>query len=246
MQITCRSCETAVPADDVNLETVLAKCRHCHAVFDFSAQVRGSAPASEVKKKRDLGELPMPKGLVVDDGGSVLTITRKWGRGPAIFFLIFSGFWNMIVGVFVVAGIAGAFNEPKAGEMGGWFIWVFLTPFIAVGLGTGYAALALLLNRTTIRVDGSTLTVDHAPFRWPGRRSIDTYSLDQLYCQEYVAYKQNNVPQYRLAIHALQKDGTRVKLLGGIENAGQAIYLERLLEKHLGIEDRPVRDEYQG
>lgn len=244
MQLNCRSCAKTILAEDINLDTVLAKCRSCHAVFDFSAQVR-MPTVPEAKLKRDRGEIPMPRQFTVDERGGRLSITRKWGRGPAIFFLIFSVFWNSVVSVFVVGFLSGSMKTEE-GSGPGWFMGLFLVPFVLVGIGTGWAALALLLNRTTIRVEGRRLKVTNAPIPWPGNRDLDTASLDQLYCEEYVAYTQNDVPQYRLAVHAICKDGAKLKLARGMEDAGQALYLEQLLEKHLGIVDRPVRGEIQG
>ena len=246
VRIRCVGCSKEIPAEDVHLDRVLAKCVSCHAVFDFSDQVgKPGAIPSEEKRKRDRGEIPMPKNLVVDEGMQSLQIVRKWSRGPAWFFLFFSGFWNSIVSVFVVAAASGMMKDEQ-GMGPGCFIWVFLTPFILVGLGTGYAALALLLNRTTIKVEGNELKVLNGPLRWPGTKTLDASQVSQLYCEEYVAYKQNNSPQYRFKVKAILLDGARVDLIPGCEDAGQALYLEQLLERHLGIEDRPVKDEYQG
>lgn len=243
MQIRCVSCREDIPAEDVNIDNALAKCRACHAVFDFRDQVKkADVPAL---RKREREPVPMPKNLVVAEGPQTLDIVRKWGRGPGCFFLFFSAFWNTIVSVFVVAAASGAMKD-EGGSGPGAFIWLFLTPFILIGLGTGYAALALLLNRTIIQVEGNELRVSHRPLRWPGARTLDAAQISQLYCSEYVAYKQNNSPQYRMRVHAMMLDGSRVDLISGIEDAGQALYLEQILEKHLGIEDRPVKDEYTG
>lgn len=244
MKIVCISCRKDIPAGDVNLDHRLAKCMACHAVFDFSAQVKG-APPPAAKVKRDRGEIPLPKNLVVAEGMQSLDIVRKWARGPAFFLLFFSGFWNSIVLVFVVAAAFGDMKD-KSGNDPGCFIWIFLTPFILVGLVTAYIALALLLNKTTIRVEGNELTVSHGPMRWPGAKTLDASRIDQLYCTEYVAYTQNRRPVYRLMVQALMLDGSRVDLIKGVEDAGQALYLEQILERHLGIQDRPVRDEFQG
>lgn len=246
MRVKCVGCEREIPAEDVHLERVLAKCGACHAVFDFSDQVgKAGAPPSEEKLKRDRGDIPMPKNLTVNEGMQTLDIVRKWGKGPGCFLLFFSGFWNSVVSVFVVGAATGTLKDE--GGMGpGCFIWVFLTPFILIGLGTGYAALALLLNKTTIKVEGNELSVRSGPLRWAGNKTLDASQISQLYCAEYVAYQQNKQPVYRFKVHAMMLDGSRVDLIPGCEDAGQALYLERLLERHLGIEDRPVKDEYRG
>ncbi len=240
MQIHCRSCHAQILADDISLDLALAKCRQCHAVFDFTDQVKSEAPPPG-KVKRDRGEVPMPSAFRVDESASGLTIVRTWARGPAFFFLFFAGFWNLIVSIFVVAAAGGGFQDESNGV---WFIWLFLTPFILVGLGTGWAALALLLNRTRIEVRKGELSVKHGPIPWPGAKTIRTDDLDQLYCTEYVAYTQNRVPQYRFALHALMKSGDRVKVAQGMEGPEQGVFLEQLLEKHLGILDRPVHGEH--
>jgi hypothetical protein len=249
MDIHCERCSKLIPAEDVNLSVVLAKCRGCNAVFDFSRQVQLSA-VPEAKAKRDRGELPMPRQFKVEKNSKGVVVTRKWGRGPAYLFLSFALFWNTIVSVFVVIFVASLLNPSLMKSSGDpppqWFMGLFLTPFVLIGIGMGWMALGLLLNRTTIRVEGLRLQVSHGPIWWPGKRDIPTKDLDQLYCEEYVAYKSNDMPVYRLRIHAICKDGAKIKLVPGMEDAGQALYLEQLLEKQLGIVDRPVSGEYRG
>lgn len=228
MPIRCVSCRKDIPAKDVNLDHALAKCRACHAVFDFRDQVKTATP----RKERE--PVPMPTSLVVVEGPRTLDIVRKWGRRPGYFFLFFSSFWNLVVASFVV-------NPGAPGEL-----WLFMTPFILIGLGTAYMALAMLLNQTIIQVEDSELRVSHHPLPWPGAKRVDPTQIRQLYCSEYVAYTQNKQPQYRMKVHAVMRGGSRLDLISGIEDAGQALYLEQLLEEHLGIEDRRVKGEYQG
>lgn len=71
--------------------------------------------------------------------------------GSAIGLLLFALFWNGIVSVFVLFAIAGTLKQFNIGlpewfpapNMNGepmslgmvLFLWIFLTPFIAIGLG---------------------------------------------------------------------------------------------------------------
>jgi hypothetical protein len=243
LRVNCRSCGTLIPAEDVNLDAVLAKCRACHAVFDFSDQVK--RPPTPAKQKRDRGEVAMPKAFAVEDTGLALTVTRKWSRGIAVFFVIFALFWNGIVSVFVVLALSGKM-KMEGGEPAGPFAPLFLAPFVLVGVVMAWLALAFLFNRTTIEVRDGALAVRHGPIPWFGNKRLETDSLDQLYCVEYVAYTQNDVPQYRIALYGLTKSGDRIKLVPGMEGAEQGVYLEQLLEKQLRIEDRPVSGEHRG
>lgn len=240
LALTCKACSQVIPADDVNLDTCLAKCRACNAVFEF-------APQLETRERAARQAVPMPRNIVVAEGPGSLTILRKWKAGAiGFFFLVFAGFWNLIVSVFVVAAATGKeFKSESGTPVSGGFIWLFLTPFILVGLGTGYAALALLFNRTRVTIEGTRLQVEHRPFRWFGHQVLDASQIGQLYCTEYEAYKSNNQPVYRMCVTAQMKDGSRVALIKGIEDAAQAFYLEDLIERHLRVADRPVAEEYK-
>jgi hypothetical protein len=75
------------------------------------------------KRKRSVAARtppPDPAGAVVLRSG----LRRLGSLGGAVFVSLF---WNGIVSVFLVAAAAGEFP-------GGWSIWVFLTPFVLVGL----------------------------------------------------------------------------------------------------------------
>jgi len=240
LAIKCKGCGQEIPADDVNIATGLAKCRGCNAVFEFSAQV-------EKQGRAEREPVPMPKNLVVAEGPGSLTVVRKWKAGSlGFFFLAFALFWNLIVSVFVVATLfgPGATWEGTDQKVSPSFMWLFLTPFILVGFGMGYAALALLFNRTRVSIEGDQVEVIHRPFRWFGNRRLDAREINQLFCTEYVAYKSNDQPQYRMCVNAILQDGAKLELIKGLEDAGQAFYLEDLIERHLRIPDRPVSGEH--
>lgn len=233
MEIRCDSCREPVPAADVNLDTVLAKCRKCNAVFDFSRQVDRRDP-TPAKARRDKGEIPMPAGFLVEDDGRTLDITRKWARGPGCFMLFFSVFWN---GVTWTITIGSFFSDAPL------FARFFMIPFQVIGLVTAYIAVAFFCNRTIIRIADDRLTVRARPIPWMNNRDLAVDTLDQLWCMEYVAYTQNDVPQFRFSVEAMLKDGTKLRLIPGLEQPEQALYLEGLLEKKLGIVDRPMGGE---
>ncbi len=88
----------------------------------------------------------------------------------ALFLLFFAGFWNSIVSVFVAVNTAStmnllgislpeAFPVPKmnGGEMGigtTLFLWVFLTPFILIGLGAIAAFFNSVAGRCELKLAG--------------------------------------------------------------------------------------------
>jgi hypothetical protein len=242
MQIVCKGCAKPIPADDVNLDSGLAKCRGCHAVFEFAAQVKDrSAPPRP--------PVPLPGNISMAEGPTSLTLVRRW-KFTALtgFMLVFAGFWNLIVSIFVVATLFGDGATWKGTDqkVSPWFMGVFLTPFILIGIGTAYTALALLLNRTRVSIEGMRLTVKHGPIRWFGNHVLDAAEISQLYCTQYVSHKSNNREVHRMCVNALMSDGARIELVKGLEDAGQAFYLEQEIERHLAIESRPVEGEFKG
>jgi hypothetical protein len=74
------------------------------------------------------------------DGTTRVAMTAQKRLGQAGCMLCLSLFWNGIVGVFVLAGLGvlplqGEGNLSGAMAPGAWGYWLFLTPFILVGLG---------------------------------------------------------------------------------------------------------------
>jgi hypothetical protein len=84
---------------------------------------------------------PAPQGWVSDfapDGGARLRTSTGSRAATAAGCLFFCLFWNGIVGLFVALGLGlfhAEYEGPSAMGPGTWGYWLFLTPFIAVGLG---------------------------------------------------------------------------------------------------------------
>lgn len=237
MKLTCRSCQQPIPPEDINLDTVLAKCRSCHAVFDISGQV--SLPkVPEAKLRRGRAEFPIPKRFVVEEGSGRLLIIYRWALDfRAIVVLMFvSIFPFTLIGLMLRPSV---WNSRKLEEetIPVWGMMVSLLPALVLGIAIVWSILALILNKTTIQLEGRRLKIQHRPIPWLWNRDVDTTSFDQLYCVEG--------DSRRYDLMARCKDGTRLKLVKNLGEVEQALALERLLEKHLGIADRPIRGEIQ-
>lgn len=233
MEITCPKCAATIPADHVNLDRMIAKCTRCNAVFDFSDQIDGPAGGSGGYLKRPIVDLP--KGFTLAGQGIELAIIRRW-FGPAALFLIpFALFWNGFLCVWYSIAIS-------AGQV---IMMVFPILHVAVGVGVGYTALAMVLNQTAIRVSPGLIDVRHGPLPWFGNRQIDPSSLAQLYVAEKVSRGRRSASvTYELRARTrLDRDEPVVE---GLERAEQALYLEQEIERYLAIKDSPVRGEYRG
>jgi hypothetical protein len=61
MQITCKQCGADVSADNINIDSLVAKCSFCNAVFRFDDQLE---PAQKPPAPPHL-KVSMPKGIEV-------------------------------------------------------------------------------------------------------------------------------------------------------------------------------------
>jgi hypothetical protein len=234
MQIYCRQCGAEIRAEDINLDKMIAKCSQCNAIFSF-ADMYGED--SHKKKKVDFSNVPMPNNMSIDNSGSTLVIERKWFSFSHIFLAIFAVIWNgMIWTIFVP-------NFAEAGAAGFGIFPLFLLPFILVGIGVAYVALAGFLNTTTIHVDNMTLTVHHHPLPFINK-TVPTNDIEQLYTKQQISRSKNGTTvSYQL--HIIKYDGKNQRLLQSLDNPEQAIFIEQEVERFLDIEDRPVRGEYR-
>jgi len=228
MDITCPHCSRPVPAEDVNVQTSIAKCRYCSAVFGFAGQVPGASAFGPSKRA-----VEMPDDYTMSMEGSGLVLVRRWFSWKYLFMLFFCVFWDG----FLVFWYTAAFKTN-----GPLMVKLFPLLHVAVGVGLTYATLAGFLNRTKISLNSAELRIRHYPLPWPGNRLLQRQELDQLFCEEKLSSSRNSV-SYTYSLSAVLTGGKRVKLISGLDNPEDALFLEQKIEGYLGITDRPVAGE---
>lgn len=171
MDLPCPDCRRPIPLEDVHVSKDIALCRGCGRNWSYAALVAGERLDQGV----DLLHPPPGAWQRGDAVEAVIGAThRSWG--PAAFSLGIAAFWNGIVSVFVLVaagetlkrlGVAwpGFLPMPKMEDGDGvnsWGLaglWLFLTPFMAVGAGlVGNLALTVA-GRTEVRIAGGTVEV---------------------------------------------------------------------------------------
>lgn len=160
----------------------VALCRGCNLIHKLSALIQ----AGELEANLDLTRPPAGTWYRSSGMGAMVGAShRSWGM--ALGALAFGLFWNGIVSVFVAVALSATlhhlhvpipdwFPAPKMNkaEMGVGmtiFLWLFLTPFIAIGLVMIGAFFSSLAGRTEILVrhaEGMILT-GIGPFAWRRR-----------------------------------------------------------------------------
>ncbi|MEO6035671.1 MAG: hypothetical protein ABIQ35_10480 [Verrucomicrobiota bacterium] len=163
MTPTCSKCGRTIPDVDVNVASDVAFCRNCHLAHKLSALVHGVA----LDKQVDLDRPPAGAWHRSSVMGPVIGATHR-SIGAVFGLLAVSLFWNGIVSVFVLLAISATLrnldvNVPEwfpAPKMNGstmgtgmtLFLWIFLTPFIAIGLGMLGGLLSALAGRTEVQI----------------------------------------------------------------------------------------------
>ncbi len=115
---------------------------------------------------------------------------------------------------------------------------------VAVGVALTYSTLCAFVNRSVLTVSGGILTIKHQPLPWLGNQSLAGADVEQIYCTEKLGRNPNSAGiQY--IVNAKLKNGRQTKLLSGLVERDQALYIEQKLEEKLGIVDVPVGGEME-
>jgi hypothetical protein len=224
--IACQACAAPLDPESTSRIQDSLTCRFCGAWN----RVAGAKPLPPPRIPLD-----RPPRIRVADDGRATRWTRVWWSPAAFVLLVFALFWNALVVV-----VFAAFQRSSAPLLFRMFPLIHL----GVGLFLFYLSIAALLNRTVLEVDADrTLSVRHGPLPWPGRVTLDSGDVTQVYVVENVRTGERSRGTVT-ELRAIRRGGTRVKLLGlsGLTTE-EALYLEQELERRLGLRDVPVLGE---
>jgi hypothetical protein len=160
---TCPKCRRMVPADDINVSADVALCRPCNLAHKLSGLAHGTGIAPNIDLARPpAGTWQRSSGL-----GTIIGASQRSVSG-AIFTFLFGAFWNGIISIFVALAIASTLallgvDRPdwlpkpimNGGAMGAGitiFLWLFLMPFIAIGLALIAGFFLCVGGRTEVRL----------------------------------------------------------------------------------------------
>jgi hypothetical protein len=257
MKINCTGSGAGIPVEDVNLDRLVAKCRKCNCVFDFSEQIgsaTGTIGTTKARRRAFVG-LPARMKVIVDQReiGNAddyrhaaasrrgdFVVRRRWfDPSTHIFMGFFCVFWDGFLVVWYSMVTTGLHGAPS-----GFGLLFFLFPLIHVSVGVGltYALVAAIFNTTEVGVRGETFFVRHGPIPWRGNRVLPARSITQFFCEEKLTTSKNGVSRtYNLS--AILEGGERVRLVSNLSEVEQVLFLEHALEDRLGIVDVAVAGE---
>lgn len=242
MDVACKRCRHPIPAEDVNLERMVAKCRACQAVFAFVVERAAGAAgartpfreAAAVADMRRRPPVPLPSQLVRVEASEVLSIRRRWFKPDALFQLFFCIAWDAFLVVWYTAALGGGSH---------WLMIVFPVAHVAVGVTLTYSTLAKLFNSTVVSAGGGRLRVRHGPIPWRGNHDLPSTDIVQVYCR--VSPPKSNSSELGFDVVVVLRDDRSMTLVAGLPALDQALFIEQEIEHFLSIRDVPVPGEVE-
>lgn len=233
--VQCPSCGSRIPAEDMNLQTMAARCLVCQTLVDLRPEAATGGPDGASPQPGGPGAqaailpVPLPPLLSVSTVGDELHIERRWYSCTTVFLTVFCIMWFGFLAIWYAMAFA----------VGNVVMMLFPLLHVAVGLVIAYTNATMYVNRTRIVAGRGHLTVRHGPLPWPGNRDLPTISLEQLYCEENISRSRNGT-SVSYSVLARTTDGKQIKLVTGLSDRDQALYIEQEIERHLKIVDQHV------
>jgi hypothetical protein len=240
---TCTKCGKVIPSEDINVANDVAYCRPCNITYKLSELSDDTVVPAEV----DLSRPPNGAWHRRDGMGVVIGASQR-SLGTAFGALLFALFWNGIVSVFVAIALGSTlhlmgFPVPKwfpppmskgipIGLGMTIFLWLFLTPFIVIGLAMIGAFLSSLAGKTevTIRSDEGTVFTG---IGWLGFRSrFRTSAARNLKIETQTVNSNNGNRSRRTNIIMELSEGKTIKFGSGL-NEERRTFLAAAMRKSL-------------
>lgn len=182
-------------------------------------------------------EIGIPDNIQIARNFQHLRIIRRWFGVKFILLTLFVIVWD----AFLINWYASAFRSSFQDPVELMFV-LFPLVHVAVGIGLTYYVLAGYCNKTLIDVDFNAIVIRHAPLPFWGNKKVTSKNIVQLYCKRDEVLGARN--GYRaFAVHAITRERRNIKLLSGLDNSEQALFIEQEIEKFLNIEDKRVKGE---
>lgn len=167
-----------------------------------------------------------PAGITLDIDGDRIEIRRRW----------FDGVWPNLPLIGITTALLGAaYSYYGEGHSWGALLWLIAALYFI------YDIVANFINSTTITLANELISIRHGPLPWLGSLEIDARTLADVVVETNILSEGPNL--YRVI--AVLLTGHRVRLVDKMDCREQALFIERKIEKFLGIEDAQVKGEVQ-
>ena len=228
MQIQCPNCGGSIAADDVNLQTQQAYCRHCNQSFDSSKLVMEETDpdVEAVPTSQAAGEIACPRRIHVEEIGMEWTARWRWLSPAIIPLLLFCITWDTFLFFWYSAAIRK--HEP-------WSAILFPIGHVAIGVAFTYFVIASLFNSTRLRVTRSEVSVRSGPFPWFGNRTWQGLNIREVLPGAWWRKNVSSTP----GLFAVRGDGRKVRLAGPLRDERETEFLRQQLVRRLNLQPVP-------
>ncbi|MBL9149634.1 MAG: hypothetical protein JNM94_13165 [Phycisphaerae bacterium] len=164
-EIHCTACHRAIPVADINVTEGVALCRACGRLFRLGELTDGQDLAAIDPRER------VPGCSIRRSARETVLSARAFTVRGILIGLFSCAFWNGIVSVFVIGNL-GQTIAALGGSVPEWleplrmnskgppslglaaFIWLFLTPFMTIGVLLFLNALHVAFGRVRLTIRG--------------------------------------------------------------------------------------------
>ncbi len=223
--ITCQGCRRRIRREHISLETRIAKCLQCDAVFRI---VEALPPRLALAGNRE----ESLHGVSLRERSNSLTFAVRWFSLKRMLLLAIP---LCVEGSLILAG--EAVDQYLFAPI---FVYLFSATICLASL---YGMVCTLFNTTRVRVTDRYLKITHSPLPWAAQLELEADNIKQLYVPPVFTKHSKASRAYQYSVWALTSDGRRVRLLGSLRDRCQARFLERQIEDFLGIVDCRVPGE---
>lgn len=178
--------------------------------------------------------VPIPRNLELLEERGNLVIRKKWFTPVVFFLLFFCIIWDGFL-VFWYLGVARSGDMPLMAIL-------FPIGHVAVGIGLTYFVIASFLNTTDIIISPMQIQVRIQPVKWPGEGRYDISDIRQLYTYEKVRRTKNGT-SITYEVRFIGRNNQEKTLIRGLEAKEQGLYIEKEIEKIIGVQDEAVAGE---
>ncbi|MDX2015602.1 MAG: hypothetical protein SFW67_35745 [Myxococcaceae bacterium] len=207
---TCSACGATLSARDLNRALGVGTCHACGAVLAIGDEAPARAPKAKA---------PRPVNAVVDERDGRFQVS--WPMVPRGLSTLAA-----LLAVACAAGLVLTLGLPSLRERAPIAIGLVVT-FVVVA----WLALTLALNDTILRAEEDRLVIAYGPLPRPGT-TVPRSAVAQLYVE------QTSPEQF--AVMAQLRDGERVRLVDGLTQRDEALWIEQSVETRWNIVDREV------
>ncbi len=227
-KVDCPSCAKPIPADNLNIQTNIAKCSSCDGIFSFSKHVEQLSNQQSISQ-----EILQPEGVELSRFRDELDISveQPWSTFEVIFLSLFPLLILIVTSIIVETRPPTDFN--KIGVISLW-----LTALV------GYISYFFIRKRhkVYVHIDDRNLYIERRPKKFIKDKQYAIQDIDQVYIKNVLSGNGSKGIGIFLIVDGVggQK---HVELIKSVNSRSKAKYIEQEIERHLGIPDRRVPDE---